>query len=162
MLEIERKFLVLDDSWRYDAQGNEIVGRELIQGYIAAGAEAGCSLRVRLDGDKARLNIKSRKSGLSRSEFDLDVPYQQGRQILEEFAIKPYIEKTRYLVPHCGHTWEVDVFAGENTGLVLAEIELESEDEEFEKPGWLGAEVSADKRYYNAFLAENPFTTWGK
>ena len=152
--EIERKFLVHDDSWRKDADGG-ILYR---QGYLSSGGP--CAIRVRVAGTRAYLSIKSANSGTSRAEFDYTIPLSDAESILNDLCIRPPIEKTRYLV-RCGeHVWEVDVFAAENAGLVVAEIELKHEDERFERPVWLGKEVSEDERYYNAYLAEHPYQHW--
>jgi adenylate cyclase len=152
--EIERKFLVRDDGWQRDAGA----GVRMRQGYIVA-SEAG-SVRVRISGDQAWLNIKGATVGISRTEFEYPVAVADAEQILEDLCIRPLIEKTRYLADYAGHRWEVDVFEGDNHGLVVAEIELDSEDESFEKPPWAGEEVSMDPRYYNASLATRPFSMW--
>ncbi len=142
--EIERKFLVTNEDWKKETDSSS----HLIQGYLSRGPER--SVRVRTKGnDKAFLNIKSSTNGITRSEYEYEIPLEDAREILENIAVKPVIEKIRYLVRKGAHTWEIDVFARENTGLVIAEIELESEDELFDKPAWLGKEVSADPGYYN-------------
>ena len=152
--EIERKFLVRDEEWQRGAGP----GATIRQGYIVA-SEA-VSVRVRISGDQAWLNIKGATLGVSRMEFEYPVPVADAGQILEALCIKPLIEKTRHLVDFGGHRWEIDVFEGENHGLVVAEIELDSESERFEKPPWAGEEVSMDPRYYNASLAIRPFRMW--
>jgi adenylate cyclase len=152
--EIERKFLVVDDSWRR-AAGERIRMR---QGYLVGG-EA-CSIRVRTGGGKAHLNIKSATLGVWRREYDYPIPLGDAEEMLEHLCRRPLIEKTRYHVAHAGHTWEVDVFEGDNAGLVVAEIELAHEDENFARPAWLGKEVSHDHRYYNVCLVKHPYKEW--
>ncbi len=152
--EIERKFLVRDDSWRERARDP----MRIRQGYVAAGPKA--SVRVRISGDRAWLNLKSATVGVSRAEFDYEIPLADGEKLIDTLCERPLIEKTRYFVDHAGHCWEVDVFEGENAGLVVAEIELASEDEPFELPPWAGEEVSQDRRYYNAALVKLPYSRW--
>lgn len=152
--EIERKFLVKDDSWR-DLSTNS---KQIIQGYLA-NTERG-SIRIRITGDKASLNIKSMTLGVTRSEYDYAIPADDARAMLENLCMQPLIEKTRYYVKHDKHTWEIDDFAGANAGLVVAELELQVHDEPFESPPWLGKEVSDDPRYYNVCLTEHPFSSW--
>ena len=152
--EIERKFLVRDDSWRDDADDGTLYQ----QGYLSSGGS--CAIRVRVAGTRAYLSIKRASSGISRAEFDYTIPLADAESILNDLCIRPPIEKTRYLVGYGEHMWEIDVFAGENEGLVLAEIELKHEDERFEHPVWVGKEVSEDERYYNAYLAEHPYRHW--
>ncbi len=152
--EIERKFLVRDDSWRQ--QAGEIV--PMRQGYLSGGGQS--SIRVRVQGDQAFLNIKSATLGVWRREYDYPIPLGDAEEILDHLCQRPLIEKTRYHVAHAGHTWEVDVFEGDNAGLVVAEIELDSEDESFAKPAWAGEEVSHDPRYYNVCLVKHPYKEW--
>lgn len=152
--EIERKFLVISDDWRAAAKP----GVRFRQGYLSGTGKA--SVRVRVEGQKANLNIKSATLGVRRSEFEYAIPVDEANQMLDELCTGGIVEKTRFLVPVGEHTWEVDVFEGANAGLIVAEIELEHEDETFEKPAWAGAEVSDDPRYYNVYLAEHPYTTW--
>lgn len=152
--EIERKFLVSNDNWK-DSVVSESV---LKQGYLAN--ESNASVRVRIAKDKAHLNIKSVTVGISRAEFEYEIPVSEAEEILAQVAKRPYIDKKRYKV-RCGdHIWDLDVFAGENSGLVVAEVELESEGEAFELPSWAGEEVSGDVRYYNASLVNNPYCNW--
>ncbi|SHJ51996.1 CYTH domain-containing protein [Malonomonas rubra DSM 5091] len=152
-IEIERKFLVTNDSWRENAMG--ILFR---QGYLSA--EADRTLRVRLEGDKGKLTIKGKSRGISRSEYEYEIPQQDAMELLDKLCLKPLIEKTRYRVEHAGMVWEVDEFYGANEGLILAEVELDSEDAEFELPDWAGQEVSDNPRYYNSNLVKDPFTEW--
>ncbi len=151
-IEIERKFLVKDDSWKRAADA----GVSCKQGYLVA--EEQKAVRVRVIGDEAFLTIKGATSGISRSEFEYAVPVNEAEEMLA--LCGEVVEKTRYFIEHAGRTWELDVFEGANAGLVMAEIELESEDQSFELPGWAGEEVSGDVRYYNAYLSRHPFTTW--
>jgi adenylate cyclase len=148
--EIERKFLVRSDGWR---DGNP-PGERLRQGYLVAEPER--SVRVRLREDGATLTLKGASRGATRAEFEYPIPGEDARQILDELCLEPLLEKTRYRVEHAGHTWEVDCFHGANEGLVVAEIELEAEEERFERPGWLGEEVTHDARYLNANLFRHP------
>lgn len=152
--EIERKFLVQDDSWRDRARDP----MRIRQGYIIGSAKA--SVRIRIGGERAWLNLKTATVGVSRAEFDYEIPASEAEQIIDTLCVRPLIEKTRYFVEHAGHCWEVDVFEGENAGLVVAEIELGSENEPFELPAWAGEEVSQDRRYYNASLVQLPYSRW--
>ena len=152
--EIERKFLVRGDAWRADAHHRQ----RLQQGYLAS-SERG-SVRVRIGGDTACLNVKGASVGASRLEFEYAVPLEDARQMLRELCRPPIIEKTRYLVRHRGEEWAVDVFAGDNAGLVVAEIELEHEAQAVALPDWAGEEVTHDVRYYNSNLAITPFNRW--
>ncbi len=152
--EIERKFLVIGDGWRAQADG----GVRYRQGYL--GSAPSCSIRVRVDGERAWLNIKSATVGVSRSEYEYPIPLADGERILAELCLRPIIEKVRYRLTHAGSRWEIDCFEGANAGLVVAEIELDDPDQPFERPPWLGEEVSHDPRYYNAALVEHPFSTW--
>lgn len=152
--EIERKFLVRNESWLSAADG----GTRFRQGYIVGAERA--SVRVRIEGEQANLNIKSATLGVRRMEYEYPVPLSDAEEMLDNLCEKPQIEKTRYLVPHGDHTWEVDVFEGENAGLVVAEVELADENEPFELPSWAGEEVSHDTRYYNVCLVKNPYRNW--
>jgi adenylate cyclase len=153
-LEIERKFLVRDESWRSGVTGTHFFR----QGYLATTARA--SIRVRVSGDAAWLGLKGRVVGLSRPEFEYPVPVAEANEILDGLCGEGAIEKYRHYVPHAGHEWEVDEFLGANAGLVVAELELASEDEAFERPAWLGIEVTHDLRYYNSSLARQPWLQW--
>ncbi len=152
--EIERKFLVRDDRWRRQADGGTVIR----QGYLA-GSERG-SIRIRVAGDTATLNIKSATLGVRRLEYDYPIPMGEAQEMLDQLCEKPLIEKVRYRVPSSGHLWEVDVFTGANEGLVVAEIELEEEGESFDLPEWVGEEVSHDPRYYNTCLVSHPYREW--
>jgi adenylate cyclase len=149
--EIERKFLVRSDGWKADARRS----RQIVQAYVALDGPA--SVRVRIvDGAHAMLTIKSRKAEMRRSEFEYEIPVADARTLLE-MRTGTVIEKVRYELQSGPLTWEVDVFSGENEGLVIAEIELQHEDQELERPDWLGEEITSDDRYYNASLAKHPF-----
>lgn len=152
--EIERKFLIRDDRWRQQADA----GQRIAQGYLIGARDA--SVRVRIEGDQANLNIKSATLGIYRQEYEYPIPLEDAREMLDNLCEKPVIDKVRYHVSHAGHLWEIDVFEGENAGLVVAEIELDSEDEAFEQPDWLGEEVSDDVRYYNVSLVKHPYKDW--
>lgn len=151
--EIERKFLVTSDHWRQNAAGIRVR-----QGFLST--KPSRTVRVRVAGDRGTLTIKGKTVGATRDEFEYDIPCEQAEQLLDTLCLRPLIEKVRYLVREGAHTWEVDVFEGENAGLVVAEIELQREDEVFERPGWLGREVTDDPRYFNANLVRNPYRTW--
>jgi len=152
--EIERKFLLRDDSWRQLADA----GTRFSQGYMIGSSQA--SVRVRIEGDQANLNIKSATLGIQRHEFEYSIPLDEAREMLETLCEKPIIDKFRYRLHYGEHEWEIDVFEGDNAGLVVAEIELEHEDEAFERPDWLGEEVSHDVRYYNVNLVNHPYKDW--
>lgn len=153
-IEIERKFLVVGEGWRAAADA----GIRFRQGYLHGSERS--SVRVRIEGDVARLNIKSATLGIRRQEFEYDIPLDDAMTMLDTLCEKPLIEKVRYHVPYGNHTWEVDVFEGDNAGLVVAEVELECEDSRFELPPWAGAEVSAKPRYYNVCLVRHPYKDW--
>lgn len=159
-IEIERKFLVVGDAWREAA--HEVL--PMAQGYLndAASLDSGTmrsSIRVRTSGDRAWLNIKSAGIGSSRQEFEYPVPVEDARALLG-LCVGGTVDKQRHLVRHGAHLWEVDEFLGDNAGLVVAEIELGAVDEAFERPDWLGDEVTNDTRYYNLALATTPYTHW--
>ncbi|HTT08540.1 MAG TPA: CYTH domain-containing protein [Gammaproteobacteria bacterium] len=156
--EIERKFLPKNDGWRRAVHKST----RYHQGYLRTGTDSGCSVRVRIEGDEARLNIKSMTLGASRAEFEFPIPTMEARALLEMLCARPFIDKVRHFVEHQGHTWEIDVFEGDNAGLVVAEIELNNPDETFARPEWLGEEVTDDPRYYNVNLAQYPYKDWRK
>jgi adenylate cyclase len=153
-VEIERKFLVKNDSWRASVEGES----HIMQGYLANDDNA--SVRVRVKGDAAYLTIKGEASGISRSEYEYRIPVDDAQAMLRELAMFPPIDKVRYSVRFGRHLWDLDLFAGENEGLVMAEVELGAEDEAFEMPPWAGEEVSGDSRYYNVNLARAPYKHW--
>jgi len=151
--EIERKFLV-QESWQPRSAGVKIA-----QGYLSTVPER--TVRVRIKGEKGYLTIKGKNEGISRAEFEYEIPLQDAEELLQ-LAEQPVLRKRRYLEQHGGSLWEIDVFAGENEGLIVAEIELPEEQAAFTKPDWLGEEVSGDVRYYNANLIKQPFSLWKK
>lgn len=151
-MEIERKFLVRGDAWRRLAEG--IPFR---QGYLQTRP---CTVRVRTEGNKGVLTIKGPSQGLSRREFEYEIPVEEAELMLDTLVSQPPIFKRRYTVPYKGFIWEVDEFFGENEGLIVAEIELSDEAQPFEKPEWIGEEVSGDRRYSNASLSVQPFSRW--
>ena len=155
MIEIERKFLVSSDAYK-----NETLHKyHIAQGYLNSNAER--TVRVRIKDEKGFLTIKgkSNATGLSRFEWEKEIPVAEAKKLLQ-LCEKGIIEKIRYEIQVGEHLFEVDEFFGENDGLVLAEVELQSEAEEFEKPKWLDIEVTQDKHYYNSYLSKHPFTSW--
>jgi len=152
--EIERKFLLKNNSWRDSCS----VGKKYLQGYLVGSKLA--SVRVRLEGDDAYLNIKSLTLGITRTEYEYAIPKKDALELLEKLCIKPLISKTRYLFAFENKTWEIDVFEGDNVGLIVAEIELEFENEKFKLPDFIAEEVSDDVRYYNVNLVEHPYNKW--
>lgn len=155
MIEIERKFLVLSNDFINDA----FAQKRIVQGYLSSNPER--TVRVRIKGDKGYLTIKGKSSanGTTRLEWEREISLMDAETLLN-ICESGIIDKVRYEVKVGHHIYEVDIFSGENDGLVMAEIELESESETFEKPKWLGEEVTNDERYYNAYLSKNPFTGW--
>jgi adenylate cyclase len=154
-IEIERKFLVKPGAWSPRNAGTRVE-----QGYLST--NNGRTVRVRIAGDIAKLTVKGPTTGLSRSEFEYTIPVSDARLMLDELCEPPHIDKHRYLELHGRHTWEIDVFHGDNEGLVVAEVELASEEDVFELPEWAGQEVSADFRYSNGNLRRVPFKTWAR
>jgi CYTH domain-containing protein len=152
-IEIERKFLLSDEAWRDGARG--VLYR---QGYLCTDPER--TVRVRLGGEAAILAIKGAGDGLARPEFEYPIPAEEAALLLDSLCLQPLVEKYRYLVPFAGLTWEIDEFLGANAGLLLAEVELTRADQAVVLPPWIGREVTGDHRYYNAWLARHPFTTW--
>ena len=153
-LEIERKFLLRSDAWRDEADE----GLYFHQGYLSTTPER--VVRVRQMGERAVVTIKGKGDGIARPEFEYEIPLDDAQAMLRELCLQPTIEKRRHKLKAGPHTWEIDVFDGDNLGLVVAEIELTSVSESFEKPNWLGEEVSDDSRYLNSNLIANPFKTW--
>ena len=153
-LEIERKFLVDHAKWE---TVEKPIGIPYKQGYMLRDGKQ--TIRVRVSDKKGYLNFKSKVSALSRKEYEYEIPLDEGLELLKAFTTNG-TEKMRYLVPHKGKIWEIDVFSGDNTGLIVAEIELRSEDEQFEKPDWVTAEVTYDGRYTNASLSIHPYKDW--
>jgi len=153
--EIERKFLVVGDAWRHLAHG--VLYR---QGYLNSAKER--TVRVRTVENKGFLTVKGLTSGAVRAEFEYPIPEDDARTMLNTLAEKPLVEKKRYKIQHGGLIWEVDEFFGENEGLIVAEVELESEDQRIEKPEWVGEEVTGDPRYFNSNLIQHPYSSWKK
>ncbi|HHB11734.1 MAG TPA: CYTH domain-containing protein [Chromatiales bacterium] len=153
--EIERKFVVVSEDWR----AHMVRSVRYRQGYLANNAR--CSVRVRVAGKDARLNIKSAGLNVRRAEYEYRIPPEEADEMLDALCEHPLIEKVRHDVRWMGWNWEVDVFEGENAGLVVAEIELEAEDQAFPLPPWVGPEVSHDARYYNVNLVTHPYSRWG-
>ncbi len=151
--EIERKFLLTSDAWRALAKGT--IYR---QGYLSSVKE--WTVRIRTVGDKAFLTIKGIMVGATRAEYEYPIPFDECNAMLDTLAEKPIIEKTRYKVPIGALTWEIDEFSGDNKGLIVAEVELTSEEQKFDKPAWVGDEVSGDPRYFNSNLIKHPFNRW--
>jgi len=153
--EIERKFLVKDESYISEA----FEATHIAQGYLCL--EPGRTVRVRIRGEKGYITVKGplSQSGMSRYEWEEEIPLEEAGQMIA-LCSKGLIDKTRYLVNYEGHTFEVDKFHGDNEGLTIAEIELKSEDEDFSRPHWLGEEVTGDRRYYNSQLVNNPSSRW--
>jgi len=151
--EIERKFLV-DKS---KLPKNLPKPHNITQGYIQA---KGATVRIRISDNKAYLTLKGKTEGISRSEFEYPIPFEDAKDILQELCIKPFIQKKRYDIIIGNHKWELDIFEGANNGLIIAEVELENEDEEFIKPQWVLDDVSMDRRYKNSYLVNHPYSQW--
>ena len=152
-IEIERKFLLANDDWRQQVSEQQY----LAQGYLGGTRS---SVRVRIGGDRAWLNIKSIALGTTRLEFEYEIPMADATVMLAELADGPVVSKTRHYVDVGAHRFEIDEFDGDNAGLIVAEVELRDAAEAFARPAWLGAEVTDDSRYYNVNLARRPFRTW--
>ena len=150
--EIERKFLIANDGWRSGE------GRRYRQGYLSTVKER--TVRVRVAGDRGYLTVKGVTRGATRAEFEYEIPPMDAEQMLDTLCERPLIEKRRYAVQYAGLTWEVDEFFGDNEGLMIAEVELESADQKVTLPPWVGREVTDDPRYYNANLVRHPYRTW--
>ena len=152
-LEIEKKFLVKDSSWKQQAAG--VYYR---QGYLSS--QPARVVRIRTIEDKAYLTIKGKSVGAARSEYEYEIPYEEALEMLNQICEKPVIEKIRYKIMYQDLLWEVDEFEAENKGLVIAEVELENEYQNIDLPPWIGEEVTMDERYYNSNLIKNPFSKW--
>ncbi|HQZ15813.1 MAG TPA: CYTH domain-containing protein [Vicinamibacteria bacterium] len=153
--EIERKYLVKPGAWTPKGPGAHFQ-----QGYLNSQKER--VVRVRIEGSVAKLTIKGPTSGVTRAEFEYGIPLEDAGLILNQLCERPLIDKHRHVEHHLGRAWEIDVFHGENEGLVVAEIELPTPDAKVDLPDWVGIEVSSDPRYYNSNLLKNPYTTWSK
>ena len=152
MQEIERKFLIKKELWKPNGEGAKIK-----QGYLSVDPER--VVRVRIAGEKSFLTIKGESTGIVRTEIEYNIPLKEAETLME-MCLNYLVEKTRYIEQVGNLTWEIDVFEGENKGLILAEVELESEHQEIEFPKWIKKEVSSDLRYFNSWLSEHPFTKW--
>ena len=152
-LEIERKYLVISDEYKSATKG--VLYR---QGYLNSNKER--VVRVRIGGEQGFITIKGLPTGIERPEFEYSIPLQEADFLLRNICEQPIIEKTRYKITYMNHLWEIDEFHGENKGMIVAEIELQSSDEPFEMPPWVGEEVSHDWRYFNSNLLTNPYTKW--
>ena len=151
--EIERKFLVTGTEWKHLGEKMHIW-----QGYISS--IDGTVVRVRIAGERAYLTVKGKTAGIQRSEFEYPIPVEDARQMLKELCAENQVEKYRYIVQFKGFIWEVDEFLGKNAGLVIAEVELEDENQKPDIPGWIGEEVTGHHRYYNSSLAKHPYSRW--
>ena len=151
--EIERKFLLQSDAWRSLA-----AGIRYRQGYLSSAKER--TVRIRTAGDASFLTIKGLAAGATRAEYEYAIPLEDGNEMLDTLAEQPLIEKVRYTIAYGNAVWEIDEFLGENQGLVVAEVELSSEDQPFDRPEWLGEEVTGDPRYYNSSLVAHPYSRW--
>ncbi len=154
-LEIERKFQVVGDGWR-----EKVVPTHYRQGYLAVGPPV--SVRVRVADSKAMLNIKQSTLDIARAEFEYEIPLADAEHMLEHRCDGHIVEKNRYIIDFDGSRWEVDEFLGENEGLFIAETELDSIDQTFSRPPWLGPEVSEDERYFNSYLSQKQYNQWSE
>ena len=153
-VEIEHKFLVVNDNWR--SQISRSV--RYCQAYLSSAPTS--SIRIRISDQHAWLNIKSATLGTQRLEYEYEIPLADANELLANLCRKPIIEKTRHFIYHASHLWEIDEFLGDNDGLIVAEVELQAVGEHFEKPDWLGQDVTEDKRYYNNNLVNHPYCQW--
>ncbi len=154
-MEIERKYLMASDDWRGRADGVDYR-----QGYLSTVKER--TVRVRTIADRGFLTIKGISTGASRREYEYEIPAGEAHEMLDELCERPLIEKRRFEITHAGLIWEIDEFSGDNAGLIIAEVELESEDQLIDFPSWIGEEVTGDPRYFNSSLVANPFSTWSE
>jgi len=152
-IEIERKFVVISDDWK-----NQVTGNTIRQGYLSTSPDR--VVRIRIVNQKAWITVKSSSDGLVRNEWEYPIPADDAKAMLENLCIQPVIEKIRYRIPYEGMMWDLDVFYGENEGLLIAEIELESENQPFALPAWAGKEVTHNRLYHNNHLAQYPYRAW--
>jgi len=152
--EIERKFLVIGGAWRNSVESSE----HFRQGYLVTGPQR--AVRIRASARRAWLAVKAATDGIERIEYEYPVPLPDANHMLDAVCLQPVIEKTRHWVRHGGLVWEIDVFEGENSGLVVAEVELQSEGQSICLPDWVGEEVSDNAKYYNASLVDHPYRRW--
>lgn len=159
--EIERKYLVKQTKWRSHKQllrrQFRDLGQKYCQGYIPTTNNT--TVRVRIVGDRGYLTIKSKVIGYTRAEYEYEIPVAEAREMLDNLCVKPLIEKFRYRIPSDRLVWEVDEFIGENEGLIIAEVELEHEDQQIELPDWIEKQVN-DKKYFNSYLVKHPYSQW--
>lgn len=153
-IENERKFLLTNDAWRRDVERSQAMKQAYLGG-------EGVSVRVRIAGERAWLNIKQLRIGASRLEFEYPLPGEEAQQLME-LAREGCVEKTRHYLHYADMLWEIDEFEGQNRGLIVAEIELSSVEQAFDRPPWLGREVTDEECYYNVYLANRPYCTWGE
>ncbi len=153
-IEIERKFLLKNNDWRDEVSRSSRI-RQAYMGEIDK-----ASVRIRVQGQKANINIKSASLAMRRLEYEYEIPLAEAEEMLDQFCNQPQIDKTRFIVEQGRHKWEIDEFYGDNEGLIVAEIELSDEAEVFEKPAWIGEEVTEDPRYYNVNLIKHTFKNW--
>ena len=154
-MEIERKYLMASGGWRGLAEGVDYR-----QGYLSTVKER--TVRVRTIADRGFLTVKGISTGASRREYEYEIPAGEAHEMLDELCERPLIEKRRFEISHAGLIWEIDEFSGDNAGLIVAEVELESEDQLIDIPSWIGEEVTGDPRYFNSSLVANPFSTWNE
>lgn len=153
-IEIERKFLLLNNNWREQVK----TSYRIRQGYMGEIDKA--SVRIRVQGDRANINIKSAGLSMRRMEYEYEIPLDEAEEMLDQLCKQPQIDKTRFIVEQGKFKWEIDEFYGDNEGLLVAEIELDDENEAFDKPEWLGKEVTEEAGYYNVNLIKNPYKMW--
>lgn len=158
--EIERKYLVTGTDWKQQAKQKV----HFAQGYLNDFQEPGSksSVRIRIEGDSANINIKSLEIGLSRDEYEYPIDLIDAKKMLVDLSVGSVVEKIRYWIDYEGHTWEVDEFQGDNSGLIVAEVELDSEEIEPSLPSWATTEVTSLPRYYNISLSQRPFNQWSE
>lgn len=152
-IEIEKKFLLISDHWRQLVHQSKRIKQAYLGGDFS-------SVRVRITDQSANLNIKSLNKGLSRQEYEYPIPLSDAEEIFASLCGSNWIDKTRHLVSYAGKLWEIDEFHGLNAGLIVAEVEMEAENEQFELPDWADKEVTHEARYYNIYLVKHPFSTW--
>lgn len=153
-IEIERKFLLANNNWREQVTSQY----RIRQGYMGEIDKA--SVRIRVQGDKANINIKSATLSMRRMEYEYEIPLDEALEMLDQLCKQPQVDKTRHIIKQGKFKWEIDEFYAENEGLLVAEIELDDEAETFDKPEWLGGEVTEDPRYYNVNLIKHPYKNW--
>lgn len=158
--EIERKFLVTGTVWKDLAHKQTQFSQAYLNNIQHEGSKS--SIRIRVEGDKANINIKSLEIGLSRDEYEYEIALADAQKMIQTLAVGPVIEKIRYLINYADYLWEIDLFLGDNEGLIVAEVEMESETASPKLPSWIGKEVTEHSRYYNVSLSQTPFNKWTK